>query len=131
MSLWKRIFRRDTPPPPPTPEEPKLNEDWAPGDQALCIMEFRDWPMKMPVVDEVYIVRDVEIGFLSGLDADGNWVQDRTRKQFGLSLRGLDPNAYWNCTGFRKIIPHKDEETTDIGVSEMIKRCAPAPEKVG
>lgn len=130
MSFWNHIFRRDqSPPTPPASDEPKLNEDWAPGDQAQCIRKFYGWSFKMPVKDEVYIVRDVqlrdEIGLVHGVPV-------RTkRKAFGLSLRGLEQNIFWDCRGFRKIVPRKDEETTDIGMSALIKHCNPAPVEVG
>lgn len=123
MSLWKRIFRRNQTPPsaPPTSDEPKLNEDWAPGDQALCLQDF---PLPyQPKKDEVYIVQYIVLG----VDVQG-------APCWGLSLRNV-PNPLF-CMGykaefFRKIVPRKDEETTDIGVSELIKQCNPAPVKAG
>lgn len=126
MSFWKRIFRRDqSPPTPPASDEPKLNEDWAPGDQALCLVKFHGWPFKMPIKGEVYIVMDVSCGELQGFGGDGK------KQVFGLLLRGLPAFAYWRADCFRKIVPRKDEETTDIGMSELIKQCNPAPVKAG
>lgn len=130
MSLWKRLWRRDTPPPPPETDDPKINEDWKAGDMAECIAPFF-WPFAVPLEGDVYVVADVALSFFEALDAEGNRIITN-RKGFGLQLRGHHlKGRHWTCDAFRKVHPIKDEETLDIGLSETIKRCNPAPVEAG
>ena len=104
--------------PPTSTEWPKLNEDWAPGDQALCLVTFLITP---PVKDEVYIVERV----YQGRTFDGE-------KAWGLVLRGIRPPAvgHFHACGyraqyFRKITPKADTEECEESFKQLITRKTP------
>ena len=105
--------------PPPMPEQlPPINEDWAVGDQALCIEEFGI--CGCPVKGEVYIVASV---FRGRAECTG-------RPDWGLSLRSVQ-NVFgtggYAASCFRKITPIADEEAADEGFKALIRHVRKAP----
>ena len=118
--MWP--FRKKTPPAPPPAQAigklPRMNEDWRPGDLAVCIAD--DWRVPPgeeclghPRKDDVLMVTRVA----------PSQSYPRLRRVWGLTFRGYSTRKY-DATCFRKVVPDVSSDETEL--SERIKRCRPA-----
>lgn len=116
MGLWSRfkgVFRSA----PPAREWPPINEDWAVGDLAECIVPGK-WACDEPGPDvgDVHRVLAVIKGTAFGTNEPG----------WGLKLSGYQ--GYFAATCFRKVLPRADAaERCDAAFLEQVRQgCVPA-----
>lgn len=117
--MWP--FRKKTPAGPTTHELGPINEDWRPGDLALCLDGAWCCPegdtARHPAKDEVCRVVSVEPSHL--------W-HDPRRLVWALTLTAYGVQKY-DASGFRKIVPDNTAEESEL--SRRIKRCRHARDR--
>ena len=108
--IWP--FRRKAPP--PLTIDPRMNEDWRVGDDAVCVCDgWSDPTPHDPVKGERLRVVAVEMWRVRGTN----------RVAVGLFFAGKPPKFGWTCSGFRKL--RRDERAADAGFTARIKAKGP------
>jgi hypothetical protein len=110
--IWP--FRRK-PAPPAISDHRNLNEDWAPGDLAVCVND--EW---LPTVD-AFDPRKGDVLRVSSVED----AVDQKRGYRAYWLRFVGKSNPYECVGFRKIRPAEDEFTM------LVRKRKKAPETVG
>lgn len=118
--MW--LFRKKTPPAPPSAQAigklPRMNEDWRPGDLAVCLGD--DWKVP-PGEEHLGHPRKGDVLMVARVEPSVSY-PDR-RRVWALTLRGYSTRKY-DAASFRKVVPDVSSEQTEL--SERIKRCRPA-----